>query len=373
MSPCLTIHSHRFTLEDLRAWSNTSAASNLSDNDRQALAICHEWLSGATEFVVRTSGSTGDPKPITLHRKQLIASASATGAALGLRPGCRALVCLPSGYIAGRMMLVRGLVLDMAMTVVEPASDPFASLSTDAGFDFMAVVPLQLQTLLDGPPSYLARLNAMQAILVGGGPMSKTLEERVGSLTAPVYHTYGMTETVTHIALRRLNGAEASAAFRLLPGVEVGTDDRGCLRIKGPMTLDQWVQTNDLVVLQPDDSFLWLGRWDNVLNTGGIKVQIEQIETALEQVLRELGLGERRFFIGPLPDERLGQVVTALVEGEPLEIEAEAAIQSALRDRLDRFALPRRFVYLPSLAETPTGKIDRQANLRQVQRRLTNR
>ena len=182
MSPSLTISSHLFTLADLRAWSNTSASSDLSDNDRQALAICHEWLSGATEFVVRTSGSTGDPKPITLRREQMVASARATGAALDLRPGCRALVCLPTGYIAGRMMLVRGLVLDMAMTVVEPASDPFASLSSDARFDFMAVVPLQLQTLLDGPPGHLDRLNAMQAILVGGGPVSAALEERVRTL-----------------------------------------------------------------------------------------------------------------------------------------------------------------------------------------------
>ena len=155
---------------------------------------------------------------------------------------------------------------------------------------------------------------------------------------------------------------EASSAFRPLPGVEVGRDDRGCLRIRGPMTLDQWVQTNDLVELQPDGSFRWLGRWDTIINTGGVKVQVEQVESALEEALRALGLGERRFFVGPLPDERLGQVVAAIVEGEPLGIEAETAIQLALRDRLDRFALPRRFVYLPSLAETPTGKIDRQAN-----------
>ncbi len=230
----------------------------------------------------------------------------------------------------------------------------------------MAVVPLQLQTLLDGPPGTLDRLNAMQAILVGGGPVSAALEASVKTLAAPIYHTYGMTETVTHIALRRLNGAETSSTFRPLPGVEVGLDDRGCLRIKGPMTLDQWVQTNDLVELQPDGSFRWLGRWDTVINTGGIKVQVEQVELALGEELNALGLGERRFVIVPLPDERLGQAVAVIVEGEPLGVEAEAAIQSALRDRLDRFAPPRRFVYLPRLIETPTGKIDRQANLRQA-------
>ena len=366
MSPSLTIHSHLFTLADLRAWSNTSASSDLSDNDRQALAICHEWLSGATEFVVRTSGSTGDPKPITLRREQMLASAQATGTALNLRPGCRALVCLPTGYIAGRMMLIRGLVLDMEMTVVEPSSNPFASLPSDGGFDFMAAVSLQLQTVLDGPPGTLDRLNAMQAILVGGGPLSVALEERIQTLAAPVYHTYGMTETVTHVALRRINGSGASSTFCPLPGVEIGRDDRGCLRIRGPMTLDHWVQTNDLVELQQDSSFQWLGRWDTIINTGGVKVQVEQVELALAEELHALGLGERRFVIFPLPDERLGQAVAVLVEGEPLGVEAEAAIQSALRDRLDRFSLPRRFIYLPSLIETPTGKIDRQTNLRQA-------
>lgn len=366
MSPSLTIHTHTFVLADLHAWSTANAPADLSDNDRQALTICHEWLSGATEFVVRTSGSTGDPKPITLRREQLIASARATGEALGLRPRCRALVCLPTGYIAGRMMLVRGLVLNLNMTVVEPSSDPFASLPSDTSFDFIAVVPLQLQVLLDGPPGYLDRLNAMQAILVGGGPLSAALEARVQTLDAPVYHTYGMTETVTHVALRRLNGDEAASTFQPLPGVEIGIDTRGCLRVKGPMTLDLWIQTNDLVEMQDDRSFRWLGRWDTIINTGGVKVQVEQVESALEEALRGLGLGERRFFIGPLPDERLGHLVAAIVEGEPLGIETEAEIQAALRHRLDRFALPRCFVYLPSLAETPTGKIDRQASLRQV-------
>ena len=366
MNPTLTIHSHTFVLADLHAWSAANTPADFSDNDRQALAICHDWLSGSSEFVVRTSGSTGDPKPITLRREQMLASAQATGTALNLRPGCRALVCLPTGYIAGRMMLVRGMVLDIAMTLVEPTSDPFASLSSNARFDFMAVVPLQLQTMLDGPPGYLDRLNAMQAILVGGGPVNAALEARVQTLAAPVYHTYGMTETVTHVALRRLNGVEASSAFHPLPGVEVGIDNRGCLRVKGPMTLDLWIQTNDLVEMQNDGSFRWLGRWDTIINTGGVKVQVEQVESALEEVLDALGLNKRRFFVGPFPDERFHQIVAAFVEGEPLGTNVEAAIQSALRNRLDRFALPRRFVYLPSLAETPTGKIDRQASLRQV-------
>ena len=156
---------------------------------------------------MQTSGSTGAPKPITLTRAQMTASARATGAALGLQPGMRSLVCLPARYIAGRMMLVRGLVLGLDMTVVEPAADPLADLYRAARFDFAAFVPLQLQTLLAGPPHYRAVLDEMQAILVGGAPVSTELEAALARLRAPVYHTYGMTETATHVALRRLNGA----------------------------------------------------------------------------------------------------------------------------------------------------------------------
>jgi O-succinylbenzoic acid--CoA ligase len=297
------------------------------------------------------------------------ASAQATAQALGLASGMRALVCLPVRYIAGQMMLVRGLVLGLAMTLVKPAGDPLASLPADAFFDFTAVVPLQLQALLDGPPDYLERLNGMRAILVGGATVSAALEQRVQAITAPVYHTYGMTETATHIALRRLNGPDASPWFHPLPGVAIDVDNRSCLRIKGPVTLGHWLQTNDLVELAPATchlppaTFRWLGRWDNVINSGGVKVQVEMVEAAVEQAWLALGRPERRFFVAGLPDERLGEAVTLVVEGAPLAVKDEQALLADTQRRLERFQQPRRVVYSPRLVETATGKIDRRASL----------
>lgn len=365
MNASLTIGTHTITSDDLLALPTDITPSELTSNELSAVAFCRAWLTGGESFVVKTSGSTGDPKPITLRREQMLASARATGQALALQTGMRALVCLPVRYIAGQMMLVRGLVLGLHMTLVEPSSDPFDNLTTGAQFDFTALVPLQLQTLLDGPPAYRERLNALHAILVGGAPVSAALAERIQTLTVRVYHTYGMTETATHIALRRLNGPAASPDFHPLPGVEIDIDQRGCLRIKALMTLDQWLQTNDLVEISalPVPAFRWLGRWDNVINTGGIKVQVENVETRIEEVWRALGLADRRFFVAGLPDERLGEAVTLVIEGEPLDADDQTAMQTALTATLGLYEAPRRVIYFPTFATTGTGKIDRRSSL----------
>ena len=374
MNATLTIGPRTYTGNDLRTLPADITTLGDTDNERSALAFCRDWLAGVEQFVISTSGSTGDPKPIVLRREQMLASALATGEALDLLAGMSALVCLPVRYIAGQMMLVRGLVLGLSITVVEPASDPLSNLAIDTQFDFTALVPLQLQTLLDGPRTYHERLNAMHTILVGGAPVNAALEERIQTLSAPVYHTYGMTETATHIALRRLNSPNASTDFHPLPGVEIDIDPRGCLRIKAPMTLNQWLQTNDLVKLSapqppapspqsPPPTFRWLGRWDNVVNTGGVKVQIEKVEAAVGSIWRALGLAERRYFVAGLPDKRLGEAVTLVIEGEPMDAGDQTTLQSALAANLDLYEAPRRVIYIPTFATTDTGKIDRRSSL----------
>ncbi len=371
----------RYCADEIRAGA-WRAGPGLSDNACAALDFMQAWLCGGAAFEVRTSGSTGAPKPIWLTREQMEASARATGAALGLAPHHVALVALPAHYIAGRMMLVRGCVLDLDMCLVEPAGDPFAGLADDAQIDFAAFVPLQLQSLLDIAliassdscfPEETARslryrrlLDGMAAILVGGGPVSATLEARIGQLAAPVYHTYGMTETATHVALRRMNGSSADGRFVPLPGVVLGSDARGCLHIRGPMTGGATVQTNDQVEIYPDGTFVWLGRWDNVINSGGVKVQVEQVEAAAARVAAEqpeLGLARRRFFVAGLPDDRLGQEVVMVVEGLPLDDDPEVHLLRALGQKLPRYHAPRRLLYLPAFADTATGKIDRRQSM----------
>ncbi|HHY54828.1 MAG TPA: AMP-binding protein [Chloroflexi bacterium] len=343
------------------------------------------WLRGDGEFTVHTSGSTGAPRPIQLRRRQMIASACATGAALGLRAGMTALVCLPVQYIAGRMMLVRGFELGLNLVIVAPSADPLAGLPEEIAIDFAAFVPLQMQTLLDLALTahndscfpddttqafrYRRRLDAMHAILVGGGPLIPALEAQIRQLAAPVHHTYGMTETATHVALRRLNGPNASPAFVPLPGVITGVDARSCLHLCGPMTDDVMVQTNDLVELQADGAFIWIGRWDNVINSGGVKVHVESVEAALATIgadQPELGLARRRYFVAGLPDDRLGQVVTLVIEGAALQEDQWQQLRWAASQALPRHHAPRQVLYASRFAETPTGKIDRTATLAEI-------
>ena len=329
------------------------------------------WRAGDQQFTLQTSGSTGTPRPVVLTRAQLEASARLTGETFGLAPGDRALVCLNTRYIAGVMMLVRGEVLGLELTLVEPAGNPLAGFDpATTQFDFAAFVPLQLQTILadtgpDGQPVSLPVLNRMKAILIGGAATSTALENALQVIESPVYATYGMTETVSHIAIRRLNGPEKSLLFRVLPGVVVGIDERDCLHITAAATNHERVQTNDVVELMTDADvvrFRLLGRADSIINTGGVKVQPEAIEAVIQQQLLHWNLSPRLFIIG-LPDERLGQRVVLFLENQPLANDQWLAIQTAIRDTAGPYAVPKEWFSVEQFAETATGKMDRRATV----------
>ncbi len=334
-----------------------------SEYERETGRFCQEWLAGKQSFVLHTSGSTGQPKPITLSRRQMQASARMTAQTLGLQPRDAALVCLNTRYIAGTMMLVRGMEIEMELYVVAPAANPLLDLPSDTKLDFTALVPLQLQTMLSQTPEKVAMLNACKAILVGGAPVSYQLEEQLQSITAPVYSTYGMTETVSHVALRRLNGKERSEQYTALEGVQLGVDKRGCLQITAPSTEYQRLQTNDRIVLTGSNTFRWLGRADNVINSGGVKIQPEQIESQLDKVLVELKIPARFIALG-IPDASLGETLCVAIEHAPFSTQLENQVKSKLAIRVGRYEMPRRLFYLPEFPETPTGKIDRQQIIR---------
>jgi o-succinylbenzoate---CoA ligase len=330
-----------------------------SDYERETWHFCHDWQEGKSSFVLHTSGSTGQPKPIVLSRQQMLASARLTGQALNLQPGDQALVCLNTRYIAGTMMLVRGLELGMDMSVVAPSANPLLDLPDDMPIDFTALVPLQLQTILTQTPEKMALLNRCKAILVGGAPVNAQLEEQLQVITAPVLSTYGMTETVSHVALRRLNGSERSETYTALPGVQLGVDQRGCLQITAPMTDYQCLQTNDLVALTRPNTFRWLGRADNVINSGGIKIHPERIESQLDKILLALKRPSRLIAFG-MPDPALGEMLCVAIEGASWSPAIENQVKKQLATLVNRYDMPRRFFFLASFPETPTGKIDRQ-------------
>jgi O-succinylbenzoic acid--CoA ligase len=351
------------------------APAQVSDYERRVLQFCQQWLSGQETFTLHTSGSTGHPKAIPLTRAQMVTSARYTGRALGLQPGDRALVCLSVEYIAGMMMLVRGFELGLHLTVIDPVSRPLAHCAPSERFDFTAMVPLQLHATLHGDPHESAIFDDMKGVLIGGAPLSLVLEDQIQRVRAPLYHTYGMTETVSHIALRRLNGPQRSERFIAFDDVRLGLDARGCLTITSALTRGETLVTNDLVELHADGSFQWLGRVDNVINSGGVKVHIEKVERALEAWLLHYQDGryaERRFFVGALAHARLGQEVVAVIEGQPLAdqtgrtIPLDTALRTQMAPALTPYEMPRTVYFVPHLCETPTGKIDRRATLQHL-------
>lgn len=311
------------------------------------------WLQEKHEFTLTTSGSTGKPKTITLTRNQLQKSAQRTITAFGLTSNDTSLVCLDTKYIAGKMMLARALEGNMKIIAVEPSGDPLRNVHEP--ISFTALVPLQLQEILKHS-TCVKKLNQLKAVIVGGGAVNYSLLSEIQQkITCPVYATYGMTETVSHIALQRLNGNEASDNFITLPDVDIEIDERGCLVIQLPGFQDKII-TNDLAELVTSTSFRWLGRFDNVINSGGFKISPEKIEKIVESIFQERMI-DRPFFICSLPDNRLGQKLILIIEGFP--VSGQNKILSALQAHLHPYEVPKQIFNIREFTRTETGKINR--------------
>ena len=314
-----------------------------------------EWIGGKENFHLRTSGSTGTPKTIVVTRQQLASSAAMTGEALGLGKGTRALVCLNVQYVAGLMMLVRGMELDWELVIVEPSANPLLGFDQDAQFDFAAMVPMQLISCLENPLT-TDHVNSLGKILLGGAPVSVSLIRQINHLRIPVYQSYGMTETVSHIALRRINNEGEN--YQLLPGVEMGVDERGCLFVSGPMTSWEKIQTNDLVKMISETEFTWLGRFDNVINSGGVKIILDRIDEQIAQIFYDLNC-KNLFFSWFQEDEKLGQKLILIVQ-QSEEHFPEKAIMEEIRKRLSTYEVPKHVYLADPFVKTETDKIDKR-------------
>jgi len=299
-----------------------------------------EWYSPNDEMMLQTSGSSGKPKSISVKKEWMKNSARLTGNTFGLNEDDTALLCMPIKFIAGKMMVVRSLELGLDLKVVKPSSNPLDRI--DAQIDFTAMVPLQLKKSID-------QLDKVKTLIVGGGQVSRQLVDQVQPVSTQVCETYGMTETLTHVAIRPLNGPDKSDAFQALDGVHFEMDDRNCLVIHAPMLNPNSIVTNDLVDLISEKSFRWLGRYDNVINSGGVKIIPEVVEAKLVQTF-----SDRRFFIAGLPDESLGEKVVLVVEGDEINISL---------DVLDKFEKPKGIYFLPEFVETESGKVNRNETL----------
>lgn len=360
----LSLNGKKFYYDEIASYSFRNSIP-LNGYESKTLEFCRNWLNGVQEFPIQTSGSTGAPKIISLTRKQLEASARRTIKLLNLKPNDCTFVCLNTEYVAGMMMLIRGFIADLQMIIVEPISNPLTLISPDENIAFGAFVPMQLHTILQESPERLEQLNQMKGILVGGAPVTPTQQRELLRIQAPIFHTYGMTETASHVALRRLNGPDAADYYNVLDDIEVGLDKRGCLTIKGDVTNNELLVTNDIVELLTPTRFRWIGRADHTINTGGVKVQIETVELAIAEAFAD-NANSPRFFIAPQPDEVLGDKVVLILEGEKLGEQEEQQLFERLRPLLKKFEMPKEVYYSRAFSETATGKVSRQRTLQKL-------
>lgn len=321
---------------------------------RDALKFGKAYLSNQSKFHVKTSGSTGTPKTILLTRDQLKISARMTIEALNLTPDYRALVCISTDGIGGKMMIVRGIELNMDLYLLEPRTK--ISIDKLPPIDFVALVPLQLQTLFKSE-SGRNFLSKCQVIIVGGGPLDAKTSLDLDKFKNSIYQTFGMTETVSHIALRRLNGPEKQLNYQALDGIYISKDERDCLTINGKVTNNVPVITNDMIELIDTGEFRWLGRLDEAINTGGYKVIPEKLHPIISACLSSAGF-EVNFVTLGLPDPKWGQSVTLVLEREQLPQKTQEHIKHMLKGKLKAYEVPKSIKTVAHLPKTKTGKTD---------------
>lgn len=300
-----------------------------------------QWLDKTSSVLVKTSGSTGTPKEIQLCKQQMINSAKATGIFFKLPEKTTALLCLPANYIAGKMMLVRAMVLGWNLHVVAPEKD--AITQYDNEYDFVAMVPYQVHHSIKS-------LNKIRKLIIGGGAISEKLNQELQNVNTEVFATYGMTETITHIAVRRINGLAKTNEYTALPNVKFSLNEQGCLVIEAPDVSKEKVITNDMVQLNSTTTFEYLGRIDNVINSGGVKLFPEQIEAKLSPFI------SLSFIIASEKDETLGERLVLILECESNNI--SSTISEAFQ-YLSSYERPKKIYTFSKFPFTETGKIKR--------------
>lgn len=300
-----------------------------------------DWLSESDYIEVQTSGSTGKPKQILLKKEYMNNSAEATGEFFNLKQNTKALLCLSIDYIAGKMMLVRAMNLGWQIDIVKASS----VVEVTKEYDFAAMVPMQLK-------KSLATIRKIKKLIVGGGVVDSNLLKEIQTVETKIYATYGMTETITHIAVKKLNNFSkgeslASSYYKTLSNVGVFIDQRGCLVVRAPKITNELIVTNDVVQLISESQFDWLGRYDNIVNSGGVKLYPEKIEEKIARIL------DKRFFVAGVQDDLLGEKLILIVEGK------EQELYLSQKDLLSKYEKPKQIYFLDSFEETPTKKINR--------------
>lgn len=314
-----------------------------------------EWNNDSDRVLVHTSGSTGKPKPMMVEKKRMLNSARITCDFLGLKPGDSALLCMSLDYIAGKMVVVRSIERHLHLISVSPSGHPLKNIDlkdvngkdVNGEITFAAMVPMQVYNTLQVPEER-ERLTHIRHLIIGGGAIDASLEKELQALPGniAIWSTYGMTETLSHIALRRINGDEASEWYQPFDSVKISQTEEGCLVIDAPLVCAETLVTNDIVEIEKL-RFRIKGRKDNVICSGGIKIQIEEVEEFLKPHL------EKPFMLAKKKDEKFGEIAVLMSEDKEIKT-VEATIRRLLSDH--KYWIPREFRYVDHLPLTETGK-----------------
>ena len=321
--------------------------------------FCRQWKLGKKEFLFHTSGSTGKPKPIYLSRLAMIESANMTRDWLNLQEGDNILLCLPIEYIAGAMMLVRALVLKLNIVLVEPSQNPLDGITKPINIHLASFVTTQWSTILQSNANLFTFFSEVKGILIGGSELTSSVELLTKEIQLPIFQTYGMTETSSHIAFRLISSEDT--IYQCLKGVQIKLNDQCCLCIYSPSTLNQWIETNDVAELIHENQFSILGRKDFVINSGGRKIHPELIEKSCQLFFAKHSIFCKIFTYG-LQDDFYGQKIVLFIETKD-EFDFELQLIDYLKLNLESWEVPKQFIVLPEFLYTKSGKIDRPNTL----------
>lgn len=339
----IKINSQFLKLENIQDKLNDSSLQNW---EKGIYVFILNWFDQSDYILQKTSGSTGTPKEIKLKKSAMLASASNTFNFFQLQKNDTAWLCLPIEYIAGKMMVVRAIVGELNLLFSNPKGSPEIP---EMQVDFTALVPLQLQKLVDNKADF----SKFKSIIIGGAAVDYTLQKALQNLPAAIYATYGMTETCSHIALQKLNGKNPDPYFKVLNEIEISTNTEGCLKIEAPTLSENIIQTTDLVEIISSKEFMWLGRTDNIINSGGLKISPEFIEKEISKIIGT------ECIIVPEKDALLGQKLVLILQGKSNKILSEKILQK-IKSELGKHHTPKFVYYLDEFPRNKSLKIDRK-------------
>ncbi|MEI6310646.1 MAG: AMP-binding protein [Bacteroidota bacterium] len=344
-----TIQHNTYTQEELLMKALQMQADNTVPEWEQTIwAFIYAFINPETDsFINKTSGSTGIPKEIKILKKQAIASAQKTIDFFQLKKNDRLHLCMHAKYIGAKMMVVRALIGEMQLSYSEPTSE--ALLKIGFPVDFCAAVPLQVQKLVEknkeGNPF-------IKTLLIGGASISSSLRNVIIQQATHYYHSFGMTETISHIALQHINTNERF--YTLLDGIAIGVDDSNCLWIDAPVIGVNHLQSNDIVELISASQFIWQGRKDYMINSGGVKIIPELIEAKIQPLI------PFPFFLSSIPDELLGEKLILLIESKAADVVDKKYLVESMQEILAKYEVPKEIYVLAHFLYTETNKIKRK-------------